>query len=135
MLATPLSYTISAASVPAILNSRSAYFFQYPKSRGNFARNLSNALRVRAIACGDEFRLRPPPPSIASQARISFSHASKSSESSSYIARELGLTVERNTYSRYIPRTCLPLHSLRFRPCSWSLGLHSDFGSKPFWRQ
>lgn len=34
-------HTISAASVPAIENSRSAYFFQYPKKRGNFARNRS----------------------------------------------------------------------------------------------
>jgi len=33
--------TISAASVPAIANSRSAYFFQYPKKSGNFARKRS----------------------------------------------------------------------------------------------
>ena len=34
-------YTISAASVPAIENSRSAYFFQYPKNKGNLARKRS----------------------------------------------------------------------------------------------
>ena len=41
MLAQPRSYTISADSGPEMLNSRSAYFFQYPKRRGNLSRNLS----------------------------------------------------------------------------------------------
>lgn len=81
MLATPRSNTISAASVPAIENSRSAYFFQYPNSRGNFARNRSYALRVVAIACGLEFRFNPP--SRDSAARTNFSQCSKLSGSSS----------------------------------------------------
>lgn len=34
-------HTISAASVPVIENSRSAYFFQYPNNNGNLARNRS----------------------------------------------------------------------------------------------
>jgi hypothetical protein len=33
--------TISADSGPAMLNSRSAYFFQYPNSSGNLSRNRS----------------------------------------------------------------------------------------------
>lgn len=33
--------TISADSGPAILNSRSAYFFQYPKKSGNLSRSRS----------------------------------------------------------------------------------------------
>jgi hypothetical protein len=33
--------TISADSGPEMLNSRSAYFFQYPKRRGNLRRNRS----------------------------------------------------------------------------------------------
>ena len=33
--------TISAASVPATTNSRSAYFFQYPKNSGNRANRRS----------------------------------------------------------------------------------------------
>jgi hypothetical protein len=78
------SFTISAASVPAIENSRSAYFFQYPKSRGNLARNRSYASRVVAIACGLELRFRPP--SRVSAARTSFSQFSKLSVSSSYLA-------------------------------------------------
>lgn len=72
--------TISAASVPAIENSRSAYFFQYPNSKGNLARNRSYAFRTVVIACGFEFRLIPP--SRDSAPRTSFSHVSKLSGSS-----------------------------------------------------
>lgn len=76
------SLTISAASVPAIENSRSAYFFQYPKSKGNLARNRSYASLVVAIACGLEFLFNPP--SKVSAARTSFSQFSKLSVSSSW---------------------------------------------------
>jgi len=82
-----LEHTISAASVPAIENSKSAYFFQYPNSNGNFARNRSYASRVVAIACGLELRFRPP--SRVSAARTSFSQFSKLSVSSSYAHRML----------------------------------------------
>lgn len=75
-----IKFTISAASVPAIENSRSAYFFQYPNSRGNLARNRSYAFRTVVIACGLELRLIPP--SRASAPRASFSQISKLSGSS-----------------------------------------------------
>lgn len=75
--------TSSAASGPAIENSRSAYFFQYPKKRGKCARKWSYVSRVAAIAWGLEFRFRPP--SCASAARTSFSQCSNSSGSSSWI--------------------------------------------------
>jgi len=74
--------TISAASVPAIENSKSAYFFQYPKKRGNFARKRSYTARAKAMVWGLEFRLSPP--SKDSAACTSLSHAPKLSSFSCY---------------------------------------------------
>jgi hypothetical protein len=71
--------TISAVSVPPIENSRSAYFFQYPKKSGNFARKQSYTLRTSSIADGFEFRVTPPSRSEARLIRVS--HFSKSSSS------------------------------------------------------
>ena len=93
--------TSSAASVPAIENSRSAYFFQYPKSSGNLAKNRSYISLVATIDCGLELRLSPP--SRPSAARTSFSQASKLSGSSSYlpkqsVRKEYPKVIGRNTY-------------------------------------
>src|SRR5688572_26912817 len=68
-------HTISADSGPAILNSISAYFFQYPNSSGNLSRKRSNASRKVASAWGLEFLFRPP--SSDSQALIKLSQCSK----------------------------------------------------------
>src|SRR5271154_5315957 len=75
-------HTISAASVPAIENSRSAYFFQYPKNNGNLVKKRLYTLRMLAIAFKLELRLSPP--SAPSTHRMSASHVSKSSGSYSY---------------------------------------------------
>jgi len=69
--------TISAVSVPPIENSRSAYFFQYPKKSGNLARKQSKTLRTSSIADGEELRVTPPSSSAART--TSASHFSKSS--------------------------------------------------------
>jgi hypothetical protein len=74
--------TISAASVPAMENSRSAYFFQYPKKSGNLVKKRLYTLLMLAMAFKLELRFSPP--SAASTQRISASHVSKSSGSYSY---------------------------------------------------
>jgi len=75
-------HTISAASVPAMENSRSAYFFQYPKKSGNLVKKRLYTLRMLAMAFKLELRFSPP--SAPSTQRINASHVSKSSGSYSY---------------------------------------------------
>lgn len=53
-------HTISADSGPAILNSISAYFFQYPNRSGNLCRKRSKASRKVERAWGLELRFSPP---------------------------------------------------------------------------
>ena len=68
---------ISAVSVPPMANSRSAYFFQYPKKSGYLARKQLKVLRTSSMVDGLEFRVTPPSSSVA---RVtSASHRSNSS--------------------------------------------------------